>query len=83
MSDTLALMVRWDRQGLPEIMVVSDDAPITDVAHALALAQVTLARQMDGALAQALSERARLEALLEGGGPSADEPSPEELPDPA
>ncbi len=66
MTETVVLMVRWDREVMPEVLVVTpDDVPAADVVHALALAQVQIARQLTQGIAKAVSETAHFRALLD------------------
>lgn len=83
MAETVVLMVRWDREGLPEVLVVApDNVPASDVVHALALAQVRIAKQLTQGLAEAVSETAHFRALLdaeragEGNAPAAEPADP-------
>lgn len=86
MSETVVLLVRWDGDGLPEVMSVIGNTPVVDIVHALALAQVSIAKQTTHALGQALSEKAHFQALLDAEreqAPTEPEASPAEPEEPA
>lgn len=65
MANHLVITVRWDREGMPEVIVITPDEPVVDVVHALALSQTVMAQQLAGTVARALSERDHFRALLE------------------
>jgi hypothetical protein len=61
----LILTVRWDKQGMPAVNVLSGDESARDVIAALSLAQRVISRRLERQLVKAHSEVAHLRALLE------------------